>query len=239
MAKLKRILAADLFCGAGGTSTGLLRAAELLNRRVELTAVNHWDRAIETHSANHPGANHFCQSLADLDPKRAVPGGKLDLLVASPECTHHSVARGGKPVNDQSRASAYCVHRWCAALDVKRVLIENVPEFQSWGPLGTNGKPLASKKGVLFEAFVNTMKAMGYRVEWRVLNAADYGGATTRRRLFIQAAKGKVPIHWPARTHEPAPTPGLFGETLTKWRAARGSSTGICAGTASSDGSGR
>jgi DNA (cytosine-5)-methyltransferase 1 len=222
MAKLKRILAADLFCGAGGTSTGLLRAAELLNRRVELTAVNHWDRAIETHSANHPTANHFCQSLADLDPKRAVPGGKLDLLVASPECTHHSVARGGKPVNDQSRASAYCVHRWCAALDVKRVLIENVPEFQSWGPLGTNGKPLASKKGVLFEAFVNTMKAMGYRVEWRVLNAADYGGATTRRRLFIQAAKGKVPIYWPARTHEPAPTPGLFGETLAKWRAARG-----------------
>jgi site-specific DNA-cytosine methylase len=74
MAKLKRILAADLFCGAGGTSTGLLRAAELLNRRVELTAVNHWDRAIETHSANHPGANHFCQSLADLDPKRGGTG---------------------------------------------------------------------------------------------------------------------------------------------------------------------
>lgn len=220
MAKAKRILAADLFCGAGGTSTGLLRAAELLGRPVELTAVNHWSRAIETHAANHPGANHFCQSLADLDPKKAVPGGKLDLLVASPECTHHSVARGGKPVNDQSRASAYCVHRWCAALDVKRVLIENVPEFTSWAALGSNGKPLASKKGQLFEAFLQTFKAMGYRVEYRILNAADYGGATTRRRLFIQCAKGRLPIHWPDRTHEPSPTAGLFG-TLAKWRAAR------------------
>lgn len=221
MVKTKRILVADLFCGAGGTSQGLQLAAALLGRRVELTAVNHWDRAIETHSANHPSANHFCQSLADLDPKKAVPGGKLDLLVASPECTHHSVARGGKPVNDQSRASAYCVHRWCAALDVKRVLIENVAEFQSWGPLGANSKPLASGKGKLFVAFIDTLKAMGYRVEWKVLNAADYGGATTRRRLYIQAAKGRLPIRWPARTHEPNPLEGLFGDPLLKWRAAR------------------
>lgn len=218
--KPKPILAADLFCGAGGTSTGLLRAAAFLGRRVELTAVNHWDRAIETHSANHPGANHHCQSLADLDPKRAVPGGKLDLLVASPECIHHSVARGGKPVNDQSRASAYCVHRWCAALDVKRVLIENVPEFATWGPLGKDNRPLPSGKGKLFAAYLETFRAMGYRVEWRVLNAADFGAATTRRRLFIQAAKGRLPIHWPAATHEPNPKQGLFG-VLEKWRAAR------------------
>lgn len=218
--KPKPILAADLFCGAGGTSTGLLRAAAFLGRAVELTAVNHWDRAIETHAANHPDANHHCQSLADLDPKRAVPGGKLDLLVASPECTHHSVARGGKPVNDQSRASAYCVHRWCAALDVKRVLIENVPEFATWGPLGRDNRPLPSGKGKLFAAYLDTFRAMGYRVEWRVLNAADFGAATTRRRLFVQCAKGRLPIHWPAPSHEPNPKQGLFG-ALEKWRAAR------------------
>jgi DNA (cytosine-5)-methyltransferase 1 len=216
----KRINVADLFCGAGGTSTGLGMAAARLGRAVNLTAVNHWDRAVETHAANHPKAFHFCQSLADLDPKKAVPGGKLDLLVASPECTHHSVARGGKPINDQSRASAYCVHRWCAALDVKRVLIENVPEFQTWGPLDAKGRPTKAGRGKLFGAFVDTFKAMGYRVEWRVLNAADYGGATTRRRLFIQAAKGRLPIRWPERTHEPEPTAGLFG-SLPRWRAAR------------------
>lgn len=563
----KRIVSADLFCGAGGTSTGLLRAAERLGRTVDLAAVNHWDRAIETHAANHPRAAHFCQSLADLDPKKAVPGGKLDLLVASPECfpagtliltddglvpiekvqvgdvvfthagnwkpvtrvmqtvkdtvvvrgqghygiettaehpffsypnkpprgvvvtepfewtaavqmngrywitpnvayvgggpkipavggrgfvfsnlfwwfvgrwiadgcvriresnseitlaigpakaesvaeklnvmaprgkaratdselrwrrrsvrtatlfevghdglarwlvenfgrhadgkflptwlltadrnvrravlngylsgdgydgrkmeaqtvsrqlaiglrllaeslghrvqmhrveskayeiegrevqgreayklvwvknpkrvqafainsysmsrvkdvqpgrtgvtvynlsvaddesyvadglivhncTHHSVARGGKPVNDQSRASAYCVHRWCAALDVKRVLIENVPEFTTWGPLDSKGRPLKSKRGTLFTAFLDTFKAMGYRVEYRILNAADYGAATTRRRLFIQCAKGRLPIRWPERTHEPDPQPSLV-EPLARWRAAR------------------
>ncbi|WP_439624118.1 DNA cytosine methyltransferase [Gemmata sp.] len=216
----KRINVADLFCGAGGTSTGLGMAAARLGRAVNLTAVNHWDRAVETHAANHPKAFHFCQSLADLDPKKAVPGGKLDLLVASPECTHHSVARGGKPVNDQSRASAYCVHRWCAALDVKRVLIENVPEFQTWGPLDAKGRPTKAGRGKLFGAFIDTFKAMGYRVEWRVLNAADYGGATTRRRLFIQAAKGRLPIRWPERSHEPDPTAGLFA-SLPRWRAAR------------------
>lgn len=217
----KRIIAADLFCGAGGTSTGLSRAAERLGRRVELTAVNHWERAVETHAANHPAAFHFCQDLADLDPRKAVPGGRLDLLVASPECTHHSVARGGKPVNDQSRATAYCVHRWCAALDVRRVLIENVPEFTTWGPLDAKGRPTKRGRGKLFEAFLQTFRAMGYRVEWRILNAADFGAATTRRRLFIQCVKGRGPIRWPDRTHEPNPTPGLT-EPLPKWRAARG-----------------
>lgn len=217
----KRIIAADLFCGAGGFSSGLTRAAARLDRRLELTAVNHWDRAVETHAKNHPKAAHFCQSLADLDPKKAIPGGKLDLLLASPECTHHSVARGGKPVNDQSRATAYCVHRWCAALDVRRVLIENVPEFQTWGPLDSKGKPLKSGRGKLFGAYIDTFKAMGYRVEWRVLNAADYGAATSRRRLFIQCVKGKTPLRWPAPTHSPDGRETLFGK-LPKWRPARG-----------------
>lgn len=217
---MKTVLAADLFCGAGGTSTGLMQACEQIERRARITAVNHWDRAVETHAANHPKAQHHCEDLTTLDPRKAVPGGKLDLLVASPECTHHSVARGGMPMNDQSRASAWCVLRWCTALRVDRVLIENVPEFETWGPIGSNGRPLKSRRGETFRAFIGGLQSLGYRVDWRVLNAADLGGATTRRRLFIQAARGKLAMKWPERTHEPDPGPNMFG-TRQRWRAAR------------------
>src|SRR5690348_12808930 len=100
------VRAVDLFCGAGGTSTGVKLACEQLGKRLSLTAINHWDVAIETHSANHPDANHLCENLDMVDPRKVVPGGYLDLMVASPECTHHSNARGGKPMSDQSRSSA-------------------------------------------------------------------------------------------------------------------------------------
>lgn len=142
----KIIHAADLFCGAGGTSTGLRMAAEALGLNLKLTAVNHWETAIETHAANHPWAEHLCTSLEGLKPSAAVPGGKLDLLVASPECTHHSIARGGRPRCDQSRASAWHVLHWCQELYIRNLLIENVPEFASWGPLSESGKPIKSMR---------------------------------------------------------------------------------------------
>lgn len=216
----KTIKAADLFCGAGGTSTGLHFAAESLGLKVELVAVNHWEQAVETHAANHPAANHHCEDLTSLDPRKAVPGGKLDILVASPECTHHSVARGGVPMNDQSRASAWCVLRWATALRIDQILIENVPEFVSWGPIGSNGRPLKSRKGETFQAFIQGLVALGYRVETRVLNSADHAAATSRRRLFLRAVRGRRPIVWPEPTHAERPTPGLFG-MRHKWRAAR------------------
>lgn len=103
---------ADLFCGAGGTSTGALIAAEELNMDVDLVAVNHWDLAISTHSSNHPDVAHYNSDLQNIDPRLVVPSGKLRLLVASPECTHFSRARGGKPMNKQSRASVKYVLRW-------------------------------------------------------------------------------------------------------------------------------
>src|SRR5579883_819451 len=131
---MKPIRAADLFCGAGGTSTGLATACDLMGRKLELLAVNHWQIAVETHSLNHPSAKHLCETLDGVDPRKAV-SGQLDLLVASPECTHHSIARGGKPVNDQSRASAWHVVRWAEALRPKAILVENVREFQTWGPI--------------------------------------------------------------------------------------------------------
>src|SRR5581483_6805346 len=201
----KKIFAADLFCGAGGTSQGLLMAANELRADLELIAINHWNVAIDTHSVNHPYAKHLCTGLDEIgDPRKLVPGGRLNLLCGSPECTHHSVARGGKPMSDQSRSSAWHILRFAEALYIDNLLIENVPEFLSWGPLGVNGRPLKSKRGQLFEQFIASLRALGYSVEWRVLNCADYGDPTTRRRLFIIARRGNKAIRWPDPTHVPA-----------------------------------
>ncbi len=217
----ERILkAADLFCGAGGASNGLRRACVRRGVGLNLVAVNHWPLAIETHKANHPDALHICEPVENINPRQAVPGGRLDLLMAGPECVHHSIARGGKPINDQSRASAWCILRWATALDIETILIENVREFTSWGPLGRNNRPLKSRKGETFEAFLNALRSLNYRVEWKILNAANYGDPTTRERLFIQARKGRKPITWPAETHTPDGRRTLFGPT-NRWRPAR------------------
>jgi DNA (cytosine-5)-methyltransferase 1 len=199
----KRIKAADLFCGAGGTSTGLVDACREMGYEVDLTAVNHWQRAVDTHSANHPTARHFCASLDSLNPRDLFGEGELNILWASPECTHHSIARGGKPVSDQSRATAWCVIRWAEALRPDVILVENVKEFESWGPIGTNGRPMGSRKGEIFRAWVSALESIGYKVGWRVLCAADFGDPTTRRRLFVQAVRGRRKIVWPEPTHGP------------------------------------
>jgi len=213
---VRTIHAADLFCGAGGTSTGLARACTELSLGLDLLAINHWDVAIQTHSRNHPTARHLCADLDTISP-RVASRGRLSLLIASPECTHHSRARGGRPVNDQLRASAWHVLRWAEAVRIDSILIENVREFREWGPIGSNGRPLKSRKGETYKAFLSALGSLGYRVEDRVLNAADYGDPTTRERLFIQARRGRGPIRWPEPTH--SRDPELFrGE---RWRPAR------------------
>lgn len=217
---MKAFEVADLFAGAGGCTTGALMAADIRGVQLRVTAVNHWPIAVETHTRNHPEAKHFCASIDTVDPRVAVPGGKLDLLIAAPECTHHSSARGGKPINDQSRASAWHILRWVELLQVEDVLIENVPEFQTWGPIGRNNRPLKSRKGETFKAFIAALASYGYQVEFKVLNAADYGAATTRRRLFIRGSKRRGAIAWPATTHSKAGGVTLFGGTR-KWGGAR------------------
>jgi len=203
-----KFTAADLFCGAGGTSAGLIRAAAERGIPLDLLAINHWPVAVETHQRNHPWARHMCADLSSVDPSKAIPGGRLDLLVASPECTHHSIARGGKPCSDQSRASAWHVVHWAERLEPRDILIENVREFESWGPLTRKGRPNKRLKGRTFQAFVAALHSLGYTVDWRVLNAADFGDATSRRRLFVRASRtGK--IRWPEPTH------------AGRWRGAR------------------
>jgi DNA (cytosine-5)-methyltransferase 1 len=215
----RSVKAADLFCGAGGTSTGLLLACNEIGAQLDLLAINHWNIAIDTHTANHPHAQHLCESLDNVDPRKVVEGGRLNVLVASPECTHHSNARGGRPVSDQSRASAWHILRWAEALYIDNIVIENVKEFRSWGPIGATGRPLKRYKGQTFQSFIDALKSLGYQVEDRVLNAAYYGDPTTRERLFIMARRGGRKITWPEPTHFPAGHPQLFkGE---KWRTAR------------------
>jgi DNA (cytosine-5)-methyltransferase 1 len=209
----------DMFCGAGGESTGIMQAAFEQDMKVNLLAINHWERAMETHAANHPSAEHLCQSVEHIDPTTVVRGGKLSLLWASPECTHHSVARGGRPRSDQSRASAWLILKWLSELYVERVIIENVPEFLSWGPLDSAGKPVQTQKGKTFRAFVASLRSLGYTVDWRVLCAADYGDPTTRNRLFIQAVKGRKRIVWPQITHIDGDGNNLMG--YQPWRSAK------------------
>lgn len=217
--KNRTITAVDLFCGAGGTSTGLRQACGQLGHILHLTGINHWDVAIGTHQANHPDAAHYFEDLDNINPRRLFPDGRIDLLMASPACTHHSRARGDKPMNDQSRSSAWAILRWAEALYIDALLIENVVEFQEWCPLGANGRPMASKKGQTFQAFITSLRSLGYNVEWKVLNAANYGDPTSRERLFILARRGHKRITWPAPTHSETGGETLFEQT-ERWRSA-------------------
>ena len=202
---MKTITAVDLFAGAGGTSTGLVQACEALGLKLKLTAINHWERAIETHSQNHPTHNHLCEHIDRIDPRKLIRND-LDVLVASPECTHHSIARGGMPCSDQSRATAWHVLRWTEALRPRYILVENVKEFRDWGPLDVKGRPMKSRKGELFKLFIDGLQKLGYRVSINVVNCANYGDPTTRERLFVMARRDRIP-RLPSYSH--AEDPGV------------------------------
>lgn len=197
-------LVADLFCGAGGSSTGARRALGRRGISMELACVNHWPVAIETHSRNHPDARHYCMDLEAAKPEEIVPEGRLDLLMASPTCTYHSRARGGRPTSDQQRMDPWHVVRWVTTLRVKRLMVENVPEFVDWGPIDLrSGRPIKSRRGEYFRAWLDALRAIGFRLDWRILNCADYGDATTRQRfILIGQQSGSAPRD----TGRPLPT---------------------------------
>jgi DNA (cytosine-5)-methyltransferase 1 len=196
------MLVADLLCGAGGSSTGCARALRELGLEMELVCINHWPTAIETHQRNHPEARHYVQDIATVRPHLIVPEGYLDLLMASPTCTHHSVARGGKPTSDQQRSDPWHIITWLTELRVRRIIIENVWEFIGWGPVDPRtGKPVKARKGEYFRAWIETLRRLGFEPEWKKLNAADFGDATTRQRFILMARNDARPVAWPTPTH--------------------------------------
>jgi DNA (cytosine-5)-methyltransferase 1 len=205
------IRAVDLFCGGGGCSTGFARAAERLDRPVQLAAVNHWEPAIETHERNHPWADHYHCGVEQLDPREIYPDGDIDILIAAPECTHFSKARGGTPINPQKRMAPFAIMDWVARLRPRTILVENVPEFQAWGPV-VDGS--ATRNGTFFEAWSQTIEDLGYSVAARTLVAADYGDPTTRERLFVIARRDDHPV-WPEPTHSEE-----GGDGTEPWRTA-------------------
>src|SRR5271165_985454 len=184
--KSKRLKCVDLFCGAGGTSTAMIEVARAFDFYCQLTGVNHWQTAIETHRRNHPDANLLCEDLHGSNPYRIFKEFELDALWASPSCSTHSAARGGRPIDqDQDRATPWCVMRWIEACKPPYVFIENVPSFVKWGPVNSRGNVVKSREGETFHAWVNAIRALGYTVDWKVLCAADFGDPTTRERLFV------------------------------------------------------
>lgn len=220
---MKQKIVIDLFAGAGGESCGIHDAFNARSENIKLFAVNHWETACNTHALNYPQDECICQDIQTVIPTSLVkPGESVELLWASPECTHFSTARGGKPMDNQSRCTPFDIIRWLTMLDVKRVIIENVAEFETWGPLGKDCRPIKEQKGSFFSMFIGAIRNIGYTVDWRICNAADYGAPTTRRRLFIQAVKkgsGKT-IRWPERLYAEHPEDAngdLFGTDLKPW----------------------
>lgn len=210
----KILRAADLFCGAGGTSAG---AEKTGGCRVDF-AVNHWDVAVETHQANFPHTKHVNSRLDQVNPGDC---GKIDLLFASPECTHFSGAAGGRPTSDQQRAGAWDLMRWIAYHRPSWIVVENVREFKGWGPVNDKtGRPIKALRGKIFDAWLTAIRAEGYKVDYRMLNAADFGAHTSRDRLFVIARKGNRNPVFPEPTHCRQPGGELPGLSLPRWKPA-------------------
>jgi DNA (cytosine-5)-methyltransferase 1 len=206
---LARELVVDLFAGGGGASTGIEQA---LRRHVDI-AVNHDAEAVSLHQANHPQTRHFVSDVFEVDPRTVTEGRPVGLLWASPDCTYHSKARGGKPHRDRNRARrrrglAWVVCRWAREVRPRVIALENVEEFQRWGPLLDDGTPCPERKGATFRRWVAQLRNLGYAVEWRELRACDYGAPTIRKRLFLVARCDGAPIVWPEPTHAAKPAPG-------------------------------
>ena len=195
--RLDRPTVIDLFCGTGGTSLGVEMA---LGHGPE-AAVNHWPYAIQIHQKNHPHTLHFEEDVFAVDPWEAARGKRVDLLVGSPDCTHFSVAKGAAPRDSGRRSLAEVFIRWAREIRPRVIILENVREFQDWGPLDESGRPIQARKGEDFRRWVGQLEAEGYRVEWRLLRACDFGAPTSRLRLFLVARCDVQAIGWPEPTH--------------------------------------
>lgn len=205
----------DNFAGGGGASTGI----ELATGRVVDIAINHDPDAILMHRTNHPHTMHYQASVWDVDPAEVCRGRPVGLAWFSPDCKHFSKAKGGKPVDKNIRGLAWIVLRWAGTVRPRVIILENVEEFQTWGPV-RRGHPVKSKTGQTFRQWLGQLEALGYTVEWRELVAADYGAPTTRKRFFLIARSDERPIVWPEPTHAPADSQEVKAGTKKPWRSA-------------------
>ena len=196
MCNLNEIIV-DNFAGGGGASTGI----ELATGRPVDIAINHDPDAILMHMTNHPNTKHYCESVWDVNPKEICTGRPVGLMWLSPDCKHFSRAKGGKPVSKNVRGLAWIALRWAATVRPRVIILENVPEFVTWGRLGKDGKPNKKYMGETFRSFVYQLRQKGYEVDWRELKACDYGAPTIRKRFFLIARCDGKPIVFPKPTH--------------------------------------
>lgn len=203
-------LIVDNFAGGGGASTGIEIATGI---SVDI-AINHDPEAIRMHKTNHPSTKHYCESVWSVDPVEACNGHPVGLAWFSPDCKHFSKAKGGKPKDKNIRGLAWVALRWAGTVRPRVIMLENVEEFQTWGPLNRRHHPIKSKQGETFRKFVKQLKDLGYDVDHRELVAADYGAPTMRKRFFLIARCDGRPIIWPAPTHGKADSPEVAAGLL-------------------------
>lgn len=197
---IKGELIVDNFAGGGGASTGI----ELATGYSVDIAINHDPEAIKMHKANHPYTKHYCEDVWQVDPVEACKGYPVGLAWFSPDCKHFSKAKGGKPKDKFIRGLAWVACRWAGLVRPRVIMLENVEEFKTWGPLNRGHHPIKSKQGKTFEKFVQQLTDLGYEVQFKELVAADYGAPTMRKRFFMIARCDGKPIVWPEPTHAPA-----------------------------------
>lgn len=196
-------LIVDNFAGGGGASTGI----ELATGYSVDIAINHDPEAIRMHKTNHPSTRHYCESVWDVDPVTVCDGHPVGLAWFSPDCKHFSKAKGGKPKDKNIRGLAWVALRWAGKVRPRVIMLENVEEFKTWGPLNRNHRPIKAKQGITYKKFISQLEKLGYAVKSRELVAADYGAPTMRKRFFLIARCDGKPIVWPEPTHAPADTP--------------------------------
>lgn len=210
-----RELIIDNFAGGGGASTGIELA---IGRSVDI-AINHDPDAIAMHKVNHPASKHYCESVWEVNPIEATEGKPVALAWFSPDCKHFSKAKGGKPVEKKIRGLAWIVLKWAGKVRPRVIILENVEEFQTWGPI-KKGRPIKSKKGETFNKWKEQLESLGYVVEHRELKACDYGAPTTRKRFFLVARCDGKPIVWPEPTNASKDTLEVQAGLLKPYRTA-------------------
>jgi DNA (cytosine-5)-methyltransferase 1 len=213
---LLREIIVDSFAGGGGASLGI----EMATGRSPDVAINHDADALAMHEVNHPETLHLNSNIWQVDPDEVMPDRPIGLAWFSPDCKHHSKAKGGKPLSRNIRDLAWVVVMWAKRRRPRVICLENVEEFRDWGPLCENDRPIPERKGETFARWTAELKKLGYKVEWRELRACDYGAPTIRKRLFLVARCDGRPIVWPEPTHGNPKSEAVQSGKLLPWRTA-------------------